>query len=164
MEIRKSTINDLEQILNLYEQARTFMRENGNPGQWGNNYPEVSIVEEDIKEGVSYVCVKDDCIVGTFMYADGPDETYLRIYEGEWINDEPYGVIHRITTSANTRGVATFCLAWCNSQHSNIRIDTHSDNIPMQNFLNKNGFKKCGIINLQNGDERIAFQKVGKAI
>ena len=39
MEIRKSTAQDLEQIMALYEQARDFMRQSGNPNQWGNAYP-----------------------------------------------------------------------------------------------------------------------------
>lgn len=164
MEIRKSVSSDLNEIMNLFEQARVFMRENGNPNQWGNNYPNVSIIEEDINKGISYVCLNEGAIVGTFMYAEGPDETYHKIYEGAWVNDEPYGVIHRITSSTNTRGVATFCIAWCCNQSTNVRIDTHNDNIPMQNLLNKNGFVKCGIIHLLNGEERIAFQKVGKAI
>ena len=39
------------------------------------------------------------------------------------------------------------------------QIDTHKDNIPMQRVLLRNGFVYCGIIHLENGDERIAYQK-----
>ena len=34
---------------------------------------------------------------------------------------------------------------------NNIKIDTHKDNISMQKLLEKNGFKYCGIIYLEDG-------------
>lgn len=159
MEIRKSTMDDLKEIIKLYEKAREFMKANGNPNQWSSNYPEVTIIKGDIKKGISYVCTHENEIVGTFMYAQGPDKTYQTIYDGKWLNDEPYEVIHRITSSGKIKGIATFCLTWCSNQSKNVRIDTHKDNLPMQNLLNKNGFVRCGIIYLENGEERIAYQK-----
>ena len=44
MNIRKSTLQDLPQILNLYKIAREF-KKNGNPNQWEDRYPEASTVE-----------------------------------------------------------------------------------------------------------------------
>ena len=41
-----------------------------------------------------------------------------------------------------------------------IRVDTHEDNIGMQKLLEKCGFEKCGIIHLENGDPRVAYEKV----
>ena len=35
MEIRKASVQDLEQIMQVYNKARIFMRENGNAEQWG---------------------------------------------------------------------------------------------------------------------------------
>jgi RimJ/RimL family protein N-acetyltransferase len=69
--------------------------------------------------------------------------------------------VHRITTAREKRGIASFCLDWCLKQCGNIRIDTHRNNIPMIKVLGKNGYVQCGIIYLENGDERIAFQKIG---
>ena len=40
---------------------------------------------------------------------------------------------------------------------SNIRIDTHHDNLVMQKVLNKHGFMKCGVIYLKNGNPRLAY-------
>ena len=54
MNIRKSTLQDLPQILNLYKIAREFMKNNGNPNQWEDRYPEASTVENDIKTGTKY--------------------------------------------------------------------------------------------------------------
>ena len=93
MNIRKSTLQDLPQILNLYKIAREFMKNNGNPNQWEDRYPEVSTVENDIKTGISYVCVENGGIVGTFVFFTGEDPTYRVIENGEWHSDrEPYGV------------------------------------------------------------------------
>ncbi|MDR1765459.1 MAG: GNAT family N-acetyltransferase [Lachnospiraceae bacterium] len=56
-QIRKSAPADLPAILQLYEDARAFMRGAGNPTQWGDYFPPVDMVREDIASGRSYVCV-----------------------------------------------------------------------------------------------------------
>lgn len=164
MKIRRSSRSDMDEILKLYVKAREFMTIHGNPNQWGKNHPEISLIEQDIDHNNSYVCTDDGKIVGTFMFVEDNDPTYAKIYQGEWINNEPYGVVHRIASAKGKRGVATACLEWCFKKCGNIRIDTHRDNFPMQNLLKKNGFVQCGIIHLKNGDERIAFQKTGRGV
>ena len=89
----------------------------------------------------------------------GVDPTYQHIYEGNWLNDEPYGVIHRLATNGKRKGVSDACLNWCFEQWGNIRVDTHQDNKVMQHILTKYGFQRCGIIYVKNGTERIAYQK-----
>jgi hypothetical protein len=49
---------------------------------------------------------------------------------------------------------------WCFSKDPNIRIDTHRDNKIMQHNILKEGFSYCGIIYLESGDERLAYQKI----
>ena len=41
-----------------------------------------------------------------------------------------------------------------------LRIDTHRGNVVMRRMLEKNGFVYCGIIYLESGDERVAYEKV----
>ena len=48
---------------------------------------------------------------------------------------------------------------WAWEQCRNLRIDTHRDNYVMQRLLEKNGFVRCGLIDLREGGERIAYQK-----
>lgn len=159
MEIRKATINDLDTIALLFQEARSFMAESGNPHQWGTAYPPMELIRADIEEGNSYVCENGGEIVGTFYFRKGVEPDYRKIYEGSWINEQPYGVIHRITSKRGTKGVASFCIGWCCEKCDSIRIDTHRQNIPMQRALEKNGFTRCGVIYLENGSERIAYQK-----
>ena len=159
MKIRHATSADLPTIISIYDRARAYMREQGNAAQWNGGYPQESILRGDIAQEKLYVCVEADEILAVFYYAYEDDPTYLKIYEGSWLNDQPYGVLHRIAVNSKGRGVADFCYDYCLSQCKNLKIDTHRDNLPMQKSLAKNGFSYCGIIYLASGDERWAYQK-----
>ncbi len=159
MDIRKTTMADLEEVLDLYEEARQFMRENGNPNQWGTSHPSKEQVMADIEKGCSYVCQDEGRLVGVFYFAREREPDYDRIYEGNWQKEEPYGVMHRVASPGRKKGAASFCVQWClEKSDGNLRIDTHRKNIPMQKMLEKNGFVYCGIIYLSNGEERLAYQ------
>lgn len=159
MEIRKSTLRDLDVIEQLYADAREFMKENGNPTQWGDYYPSTDLIRDDIENQVSYVCEDNGEIVATFFYMERFDDpTYQIIENGEWLSNEPYGVVHRITSKSGTKGVAAYCITKCFEACGHLRMDTHENNIPMQRLLSKLGFQKCGIIYVANGSPRIAYE------
>ena len=61
--IRKAKLEDLEDILNIYHYAREYMKKNGNSTQWGNIHPAQSLIEEDIKKGISYVLYDDEIMM-----------------------------------------------------------------------------------------------------
>lgn len=158
--IRKSTLKDLPVILNLRDQAREIMRSYGNVHQWPEGYPAQEKFEKDIEMGCSYLMSDSTgAFVATFAFIPGPDITYKVIYDGQWLNDEPYAVIHRIASTPSSHGILNAVLDFCEAQSPDIRIDTHKDNIVMINGLKKRGYQYCGIIHLLNGDERLAFQK-----
>ena len=48
MEIRKASMQDLEQIMQIYDHAKKFMRENGNKEQWGEDYPSSELIKKDM--------------------------------------------------------------------------------------------------------------------
>jgi RimJ/RimL family protein N-acetyltransferase len=50
------------------------------------------------------------------------------------------------------------CLNYCLTKINNIRVDTHTNNIPMQRAVGRAGFKRCGIICVADGSPRIAYQ------
>ncbi len=157
--IQKTQPEQLEEVLTIYERARQFMAAHGNPRQWGTKNPPESRIRQDIAEGNSYVCMFGDEIAAVFYYRWGDDPTYGFIDGGAWLNGKPYGVVHRIASRGNVKGAGSFCVNWAFEQCGNVKIDTHRDNVVMQNMLKKNGFVFCGIIYLENGDERLAFQK-----
>ena len=165
MQIRKSTEQDLGRMLEIYAVARRFMAEHGNPNQWGpRGWPPEALLRRDIESGRSYVCLNDaGRVVGTFFFDQGADiePTYRQIADGAWLDDGPYGVVHRIASDGTCRGTGAFCLNWAFDQCGHMRIDTHGDNIVMQNLVKKLGFVHCGTIYVEEDDyPRLAFEKV----
>jgi len=159
MQIRKTLPSDIPEISEIYESAKRFMRESGNPTQWNDGKPNADTAREDMENGVGYVAEENGEILAVFMFCVGEDTTYKNIYEGSWLNDNPYAVIHRIAVKEQGRGLIGYCIDECYKICPNLKIDTHRNNIPMQKALAKRGFKYCGIIYLENGDERLAYQK-----
>ena len=158
--IRKSTSADIDDILSIFDSARKYMRANNNMHQWINGYPDAEIIKEDIRCGNSYVGENNEGeSVMTFAFIKGEDPTYRIIKDGKWLNDDPYGVIHRIASAGKIRGVLRKSCEYCFNEVDNIRIDTHKDNKPMLNALKDLGFHKCGEIICCDGTPRIAFQK-----
>lgn len=161
MIIRPTELKDLSLVMGIYEYARSFMRANGNATQWVNGYPSEELIRQEIEDNHSFVCIGEQGeIAGTFCFILGDDPTYRQIYEGAWLNDAPYGVIHRMATNGKQKGVADACFDWCMEQSDNIRVDTHKDNLVMQHILEKRGFRRCGIIYVRDGTERIAYQRL----
>ena len=104
--IRQTTTADIEEVVRLYEAARAFMKETGNPTQWSGAYPAREDVERDIARGIGYVACQGERIVCAFAFFVGDEPTYRRIEGGAWQNERPYGVVHRIATSTHGRGIA----------------------------------------------------------
>lgn len=160
MQIRPAVREDFPFILRVYERARAYMKETGNPTQWGDSWPTAKRLEKDLAEGLLYAVTEGGHAVGFFAMMAGPEPTYLSIEQGAWLNDEPYLVLHRIASSGECRGVLNEILAFAESRTGNVRIDTHGNNRIMQHLLEKAGYTKCGIIHVEDGSPRIAYQKV----
>lgn len=163
MEIRKSRVGDLERMMEIFAAARAFMAASGNPGQWGDGYPQRAVLEEDIALGRSYVVMDGESIVGTFVFFVGHEPVYDVITNGVWHAEKPYGVIHRVASDGVTRGVGRACFDFCAAQTDYIRIDTHEQNRPMQQALTRYGFQRCGDVVYEEGKERIGFDLVVEA-
>lgn len=53
--IRKAEENDLLKILDIYQNAKEFMRKIGNPSQWNDPYPEKELLQKDIRRQELFV-------------------------------------------------------------------------------------------------------------
>ena len=159
MEIRHTVMADLPAVMDIYAYAREQMKANGNPHQWGSTNPPEATIAKDIQNKNSYVLEQNGVLCGVFTFIIGEDPTYQTI-EGQWKRDGVYGTIHRIAGGKGARGIFRYCLQFCESKISNIRIDTHRDNRIMQHLVEKHGFTRCGIIHIADGSPRIAYQKV----
>ncbi|MBQ8082386.1 MAG: GNAT family N-acetyltransferase [Clostridia bacterium] len=163
MNIRKAELRDLNEIMAIYERARRFMTEHGNPRQWAaRSWPPEALIRADIAAKKSYVCEENGQLAAVFYYDYGPDiePTYRQIEEGSWGDPAPYGVVHRIASAGNTHGAGAYCIDWAYAQSGHLRIDTHGDNLPMQRLLEKLGFTRRGIIHVaEDHDPRLAYEK-----
>lgn len=169
MEFRQSKISDLDQIVEIIELSKKYLKET-KVDQWQDGYPAKEDLRRDIESRNSYVLTNKDEIVATTVISLDGESTYNSIFNGEWITNEDYIVMHRVAVHDKYKGKGIFkelikeaeSLA-LNKGISSIKIDTHRDNISMQRAVVKNDFKKCGIIYLEDGSERIAFEKVLKS-
>lgn len=166
MEFRKSTEPDIKDIMNIVRQGQAYFRKNQIP-QWLNGYPGYETIMNDIKKGYGYVLLRDKIITGTVAVSFDGEKTYENIYDGKWLSDGKYAVIHRIAVASDYKGLGFASVIIKNIEgicllrdvHS-IRADTHRANLSMQRLLKKNSFQYCGIIYLEDGSERIAFEKL----
>ncbi len=163
--IRPSMYQDIEGIMNLIKYAQELFAKN-NIDQWQDNYPNVHIIQEDINNGHSHV-IEDDKgqLLATAMISFDGESTYKHI-NGKWLSDKDatYAVVHRIAVHPNYKrhGIARFIVSWVYqglAQGTSFRIDTHRQNTAMQNLLESMGFQYCGIIYLEDGAERLAYEK-----
>lgn len=163
MFIRKATTADLNEIMDIYAQARDFMVKTGNPRQWASkNWPPQWLVEQDIADGKCHVCQAGEELLAVFFYHYGIDidPTYRTIEDGAWLNDSAYGVVHRIAARKGS-GAGKFCIRWAYDQCKHLRIDTHGDNRVMQKVLGDLGFAYCGVIHIsEDNDPRLAYEKI----
>ncbi|WP_294155627.1 GNAT family N-acetyltransferase [uncultured Clostridium sp.] len=166
MEFRKTVKEDINKVMNIIRQAQYYFKEQG-IDQWQNNYPNIETIQNDIDNGISYVLLKDGEVVATAAVSFDKEKTYNVIYEGQWLSNEKYAVIHRVAVDNNYKGIGLssqiidkVCeMCRINNVYS-IKIDTHEDNKSMQKMIEKNHFKYCGKIILEDGNWRIAFEKI----
>lgn len=158
--IRKAIESDLLEIKSIVDKARELMKSSGNVNQWVDGYPSNEVLLSDIRNGNAYLLLRENKAVAYFIMVDGPDPTYNLITKGSWLNDNSYGVLHRIASNGEVKGVFKEILLYASEHYSNIRIDTHHDNKIMQRLLEQNEFVYCGIIFLADGSPRLAYQRI----
>jgi len=156
--IRKATMADMGELQVIYHNARQYMKNTGNPTQWGDTNPPVEKLEKDIELGQLYVCYDDEEIYGAFVLQPGIEPNYVTPREGRWLNEEPYGTVHRIASRGTRPGVFDEAIGFCKAQIDNVRIDTHPNNKTMQHLCTSRGFVECGRITIaRDGSERIIY-------
>ncbi len=166
--IRKAKYADLPVIGTLYEDARASLRAMG-VDQWQEgNYPSEEDARADIDAGIGYVLEEAGEVLAVACIAFGREPTYEKIEQGAWkANPSEYGFLHRIAVSSRAKGknCAGRMFQELKRQAAErgvtvLRCDTHRDNLPMQKALAKSGFSRRGVIHVEDGSERIAFELI----
>ena len=166
--IRPTREEDLPRIQEIYDSARAFLKAQGVP-QWQDGpYPSAADARADMGAGNGFVAQEEGVVLAVACIAFGREPTYETILEGSWAADPPeYGFLHRIAVApqAKGRGVAGLLFEELKRRArarglTVIRGDTHRDNRPMQRVMAKAGLSCRGVILLENGDPRLAFEAV----
>ena len=157
--VRPAKLSDLGRIEEIYSYARDCMEKNGNPNQWGKTNPPTAQLRQDIAQNRLFVISDGESIHGVFFFWVGEDPTYQRIDGGAWRSDTPYGTIHRIAGDGSG-GILKTAVAFAEGKIGHLRMDTHEDNRVMQSALAKLGFQPSGIIYLEDGSPRIAYDYI----
>ena len=161
--IRKAEKGDFPAVLAVYDAARKYMRENGNPTQWGMNHPSESLLRADAEKGQLYVIEENGDIHGVFAFIVGDDPTYKYIENGSWLSESEYGTLHRVASDCKVKNVFGTALEYCENTLGvrHIRVDTHENNLKMRHCIEKNGFSYRGIIYIpSDGTPRFAYEKI----
>lgn len=167
MKLTLAQLSDIPVIQKMVTDAQAFLKKQG-IDQWQNGYPDQTLLEKDIQLKQSYLWMDSQSeIVATLVIGIHGEPTYETI-EGKWLTtNQNYGVIHRLAVNTEIRhkGCAQNAIKAAEElckQHKKIsmRIDTHKENKIMQHILIKNGYTYCGIIYLEDGASRYAYEKI----
>ena len=156
--IRLGTIEDLDEILIVFDKARKYMYENGNKTQWKDGHPKRSIIKQDIESNNLCVIIDDDKICGVFVLVIGKEPTYEKIEDGYWKYDLEYGTIQRLASDGTKKKIFDEVFEFSKSKINYLRADTHEDNKTVQHLLTKKGFVRSGIIYVSDKTKRIAYE------
>ncbi len=156
--IRKARDFDKRQLRRIFDTAKEFMDNTGNPNQWPKGSPFDDEILSEIDKGRLYILYDNKGYYGAFIMFDTPDPTYEVIEEGKWNWEGPYRTIHRVASDHTRKGVFSQIMEFAAKDTDHIRMDTYKDNKVMQHVLSKHGFKYSGIIRLANGSPRLAYE------
>lgn len=155
---------DIDLCSRIIDEGRRFQREQGFV-QWTEDYPNEDTIRRDVESGTGFVVRVDGVIAGYLCLDFSGEPAYDRI-DGAWHRDGPYAVVHRLAFSRQFRGMGLTDHVWrlvedlCRREGVDcIRADTDFPNQRMQHILEKNGFRRCGVILFQ-GSEKLAYDKL----
>jgi acetyltransferase, GNAT family len=154
MNIRLANTSDTSRIFEIYEYARAYMKAHGNPYQWGDDRPEKSLTKDDIKNQRCYVMEDEGRIFACFVFTIG----FEKVYEAKFPSKVEYGVIHRVASDGSKSGIVERIVDFAKGKVNLLRIDTHEDNKTMQRAIERQNFKKLGIIYLEDKSARILYE------
>ena len=164
---RKATLEDLDQVMEAVEYSRFLLKEQGN-GQWQDGYPNKDDFINDINNGRLFVTYEDDPneIVGVCALTYR-EEDYHHLYEGKWLTDLPYMVMHRVAIKKKYQGKGygkklfeVFIEQAKLEGYHSLRIDTHAGNLVMRHIIEEFGFVYCGKAILTPNKDRMVFEKI----
>ena len=159
---RKSTIDDIDAIVQIANDGKELLKNNG-VNQWQRgNYPDRQLFIQDIEDGIGYVVSEEDEVVAICAVTFTEEASYRHLVSGSWqtSDDDIYATIHRAAVAREHRGknITKFLFSSvaklaAEKGAASVRADTHPNNAAMNRAMQKAGFEKCGEFYIQEGDE-----------
>ena len=157
--------NEIDEVMEVIEDARALLKEEGN-GQWQFGYPTRLDLLNDIKNKQLYGIVEDNRIVAVCAIT-GYEESYMHLYEGSWLSDFEYLVMHRVAVRKEYRGKGygkklfeLFIEVGKSKNIHSLRIDTHANNSLLIHLMNLYNFKYCGKAILPPNKDRVMYELI----
>ena len=151
----------------LIEEGRAFQKQQGFV-QWTDAYPLLDDICCDIEKNIGYALKSEEGVIAGYICVDFSGEPAYDAIKGEWRSKEPSGVLHRMAISGEFRGcgLGSIVLSECERvclEHGifYIRADTSPENKRMQHVFEKNGYQRCGFVEIR-GNDKIAYDKLLK--
>lgn len=170
--VRKGEFKDLLGIISVIDDAKELFRLNSS-NQWQDTdgYPNDKAFIKDFAENEVLVCTDGELIIGVLVVSFQAEECYKNIVQGEWLNNNPYAVIHRLAVKKEYyhKGVAKQLLDKAEylilkKGIYDIKVDTHEQNIAVQHLLESFDYIYTGVIYLLRPDvvdkRRLAYHKI----
>ena len=157
MKIRAAGLSDLPAIMEIINEARRNLKEQG-INQWQRSYPNAGVIERDIVAGNCYVAEEEGQVAASFAVSFDGDADYDKIYNGSWRREGRFAVVHRVAVGAAWRGRGLASAALRHAEK--LSLARNIDYLPMRRVLGKNNFTLCGLIDIADGSSRIVFDKI----
>lgn len=161
---RKAELNEIPIIWTILQQA-ILRRKNDGSDQWQDGYPNLAVIEKDIKDGHGHVLLEAENIIGYCAIIINDEPAYLKI-DGSWLTNTDFVVFHRVAISNEYLGrnlskkMIDFIENYATSVNiKSLKADTNYDNFAMMKILEKSGFQFCGIVFFR-GSQRRAYEKI----
>jgi ribosomal protein S18 acetylase RimI-like enzyme len=146
MRFTQAKPDQLEEIVPMYEEVKKVMNENA-LYQWGDDYPNADVLEEDIRQGHMYLLTEGNRILGAVVL----DQHFEPEYESIPWHDlsDRFLVIHRLSVNPafQGRGIAKTLLGeieWFAKEqgYKSIRLDTQVTNRKAMSLYDSQGYER----------------------
>jgi len=152
---RKAIELDLPEIVELYQTGIADMIKKGIL-QWDEIYPNIEVLEEDVKRNEMYLLIKEEKIVACVVINEDQDESYLT---GSWKYTEgKAAVIHRLCvhpgnqSQGNGRHIMELAQEMIKSMgYHLIRLDAFMENSNARHLYDKLGYRYAGEVTFRKG-------------
>jgi ribosomal protein S18 acetylase RimI-like enzyme len=116
--------------------------------QWDEIYPSRELIEEDVRDGSSYLAQANGVILGAVCLNEQQDAVYQQV---RWCGIEPVLVVHRLCVdpACQGQGIASRLMDFAEEyarQHAyaSIRLDAYTGNPSAVKLYETRGYRKAG--------------------